>query len=65
MSENVKGDRTTNTNGNYTETISAKYYAKANEYVIEASKITLKAGSSSIVMDGSSITIKASKIFQN
>ncbi|WP_318556901.1 type VI secretion system tip protein TssI/VgrG [Geobacter anodireducens] len=65
MSENVKGDRTTNTNGNYTETISAKYYAKANEYIIEASKITLKAGSSSIVMDGSSITIKASKIFQN
>lgn len=65
MSDNVKGDRTTNTNGNYTETISAKYYAKANEYVIEASKITLKAGSSSIVMDGSSITIKASKIFQN
>ncbi|AAR36568.1 type VI secretion system tip protein VgrG [Geobacter sulfurreducens] len=65
MSENVKGDRTTNTNGNYTETISAKYYAKADEYVIEAPKITLKAGSSSIVMDGSSITIKASKIFQN
>ncbi len=65
MTENVKGDRTTNTNGNYTETTSAKYYAKANEYVIEAPKITLKAGSSTIVMDGSSITIKASKVFTN
>lgn len=65
MTENVKGDRTTSTDGNYTETTSAKYYAKANEYVIEAPKITLKAGSSTIVMDGSSITIKASKIFQN
>ena len=65
MSENVKGDRTTNTDGNYTETTSARYYAKANEYVIEATKITLKAGSSTIVMDRSSITIKASKVFTN
>lgn len=65
MTENVKGNRTTNTDGNYTETTSARYYAKANEYVIEAPKITLKAGSSTIVMDGSSITIKASKIFTN
>ncbi|WP_306535419.1 type VI secretion system Vgr family protein [Geobacter sp.] len=65
MIENVTGDRTTNTGGNYTETTSAKYYAKANEYVIEAPKITLKAGSSTIVMDGSSITIKASKVFTN
>jgi len=65
MTENVKGNRTTTTDGNYTETTSAKYYAKANEYVIEAPKITLKAGSSTIVMDGSSITIKASKVFTN
>lgn len=65
MIENVTGDRTTNTGGNYTETTSGKYYAKANEYVIEAPKITLKAGSSTIVMDGSSITIKASKVFTN
>ena len=65
MMENVVGDRTTNIGANLTETIDGKYYSKANEYIIEASRITFKAGSSTIVMDGSSITIKASKVFSN
>jgi len=65
MAENVVGSRTTNVGADLTETISGKYYSKANEYVIEAPKITFKAGSSTITMDGSSITIKASKIFSN
>jgi len=65
MTENVVGDRTTNIGADLSEFISGKYYSKANEYVIEAPKITFKAGSSTIVMDGSSITIKASKIFTN
>jgi len=65
MAENVVGSRTTNIGADLTETISGKYYSKANEYVIEAPKITFKAGSSTITMDGSSITLKASKIFSN
>lgn len=65
MTENVVGDRTTNIGANLSEFISGKYYSKADEYVIEAPKITFKAGSSTIVMDGSSITIKASKVFTN
>jgi type VI secretion system secreted protein VgrG len=65
MMENVIGDRTTNIGANLTETIDGKYSSKANEYIIEASKITLKSGSSTIVIDGSSITIKASKVFSN
>jgi len=65
MAENVVGSRTTNIGSDLTETISGKYYSKANEYIIEAPKITFKAGSSTITMDGSSITIKASKIFSN
>jgi len=65
MSENVVGDRTTNVGANLSEFITGKYYSKANEYVIEAPKITFKAGSSTITMDGSSITIKASKVFSN
>jgi type VI secretion system secreted protein VgrG len=65
MTENVVGDRTTNIGADLSEFISGKYYSKANEYVIEAPKITFKAGSSTIVMDGSSITIKASKVFTN
>lgn len=65
MAENVVGSRTTNIGADLTETISGKYYSKANEYVIEAPKITFKAGSSTITMDGSSITIKASKVFSN
>lgn len=65
MMENVVGDRTTNIGANLSEFISGKYYSKADEYVIEAPKITFKAGSSTIVMDGNSITIKASKIFSN
>ncbi|RQW85784.1 MAG: type VI secretion system tip protein VgrG [Geobacter sp.] len=65
MTENVVGDRTTNIGADLSEFISGKYYSKANEYVIEAPKITFKAGSSTIVMDGSSITIKASKVFSN
>jgi type VI secretion system secreted protein VgrG len=65
MTENVVGDRTTNIGASLSEYISEKYYSKANEYMIEAPKITLKAGSSTIVMDGSSITIKASKVFTN
>lgn len=65
MTENVVGDRTTNIGANLSEFISEKYYSKANEYVIEAPKITFKAGSSTIVMDGNSITIKANKVFTN
>lgn len=65
MTENVVGNRTTNIGANLTETIEGRYYSKANEYVIEAPKITFKAGSSIIVMDGNSITIKASKVFTN
>lgn len=65
MTENVVGDRTTNIGANLSEYIGGKYYSKADEYVIEAPKITFKAGSSTIVMDGSSITIKASKVFTN
>lgn len=65
MTENVVGDRTTNIGADLSEFISGKYYSKANEYVIEAPRITFKAGSSTIVMDGNSITIKASKIFSN
>lgn len=65
MAENVVGNRTTNIGADLSEFISGKYYSKANEYVIEAPKITFKAGSSTITMDGSSITIKASKIFSN
>lgn len=65
MTENVVGDRTTNIGANLSEFISGKYYSKADEYVIEAPRITFKAGSSTIVMDGNSITIKASKIFSN
>jgi type VI secretion system secreted protein VgrG len=65
MMENVVGDRTTNIGANLSEFITGKYYSKANEYVIEAPKITFKAGSSTITMDGSSITIKASKVFSN
>lgn len=65
MTENVVGDRTTNIGANLSEFISGKYYSKADEYVIEAPKITFKAGSSTIVMDGNSITIKASKVFTN
>lgn len=65
MAENVVGNRTTNIGADLSEFISGKYYSKANEYVIEAPKITFKAGSSTITMDGSSITIKASKIYSN
>ena len=65
MTENVVGDRTTNIGADLSEFISGKYYSKADEYVIEAPKITFKAGSSTIVMDGNSITIKASKVFTN
>lgn len=65
MMENVVGDRTTNIGANLTETIDGKYSSKANEYIIEASKITFKSGSSTIVMDGNSITIKANKVFTN
>ncbi len=65
MTENVVGNRTTNIGANLSEFISEKYYSKAAEYVIEAPKITFKAGSSTIVMDGNSITIKAAKVFSN
>jgi type VI secretion system secreted protein VgrG len=65
MTENVVGDRTTNIGADLSEFISGKYFSKANEYIIEAPRITFKAGSSTIVMDGSSITIKASKVFTN
>lgn len=65
MTENVVGDRTTNIGANLSEFIKGTYYSKANEYVIEAAKITFKAGSSTIVMDGSSISIKARKVFSN
>jgi type VI secretion system secreted protein VgrG len=65
MMENVVGDRTTNIGANLSEFIREKYYSKANEYIIEAPRITFKAGSSTIVMDGNSITIKASKVFTN
>lgn len=65
MLENVTGDRTSNIGANLSEFITGKYYSKANEYVIEAPMITFKAGSSTITMDGSSITIKASKVFSN
>ncbi len=65
MMENVVGNRTTNIGANLTETIDGKYSSKANEYIIEASKITFKSGSSTIVMDGNSITLKSKKVFTN
>lgn len=65
MDENVVGSRTSKVGENFTETVNKKHYSKADEFVIEASKITLKSGSSTIVIDGNSITFKASKISGN
>ena len=65
MTKNIVGDSTTNIGANLSEFITGKYYSKANEYVIEAPKITFKAGSSTITMDDGSITIKANKVFSN
>ncbi|MBJ6724524.1 type VI secretion system Vgr family protein [Geomesophilobacter sediminis] len=65
MTEKVAGGKTTTVGGDCSEAVSGRYSAKTNEYVIEASKITLKVGSSTIVIDESSITLKAKKIFKN
>ncbi len=65
MTENVTGNRTSTVGGNLSETVTGKYSSKADEYIVEATKITLKCGSSTIVMDGSGIALKASKITSN
>jgi type VI secretion system secreted protein VgrG len=65
MQEYVKADRKSTVDGNYSEAIKMTHSEKANEYVLEANKITLRAGTSTIVMDGSSITLKSPKIFTN
>ena len=66
MTEYVKADRKSTVDGNLDEKVEKKHSAQANEFILEAkNKITLKVGSSTIVMDANSITIEASKIFQN
>lgn len=66
MTEYVKADRKSTVDGNLDEKVEKKHSEQTNEYILEAnSKITLKVGSSSIVMDANSITIKASKVYSN
>lgn len=65
MTEYVKGDRRSTVDGNMSETIENKHTSKAKEYVLEADKITFKAGGSTIIMDSSSITLKSQKINKN
>jgi len=66
MTEYVKADRKSTVDGDLTEKVAKKHSEEANEYVLEAkSKITLKVGSSTIVIDGGSITMMAGKINQN
>jgi type VI secretion system secreted protein VgrG len=66
MTEYVKADRKSTVDGNLDEKVEKKHSSQAKEFIIEAKeKITIKVGSSTIVMDANSITIEASKIFQN
>jgi len=66
MTEYVKADRKSTVDGDLSEKVAKKHSEETNEYILEAaSKITLKVGSSTIVIDGSSITLMAGKINQN
>jgi len=66
MTEYVKADRKSTVDGDLSEKVAKKHSEETNEYILEAaSKITLKVGSSTIVIDGSSITINAGKVYQN
>lgn len=65
MQEYVKADRKSTVDGDYSESIKKTHSEKANEYILEANKITLKAGASTVVIDGSSITLKSPRIFTN
>lgn len=66
MTEYVKADRKSTVDGDLSEKVAKKHSEETNEYILEAaSKITLKVGSSTLVIDGSSITMMASKINQN
>ncbi len=64
MVEDVIGDRTSNIGANLTETVAGKHLVKADEeFVMDANtKIIFKSGSSSITIDGSSITMKAARM---
>lgn len=64
MVEDVIGDRTSNIGSNLTETVAGKHLVKADEeFVMDANtKIIFKSGSSTITIDGSSITMKAAKM---
>ena len=65
MQEYVKADRKSTVDGDYSESIKKTHSERANEYILEANRITLKAGASTMVIDGSSITLKSPKIFTN
>ncbi len=66
MTEYVKADRKSTVDGNLDEKVEKKHSAQADEYILEAkSKITLKVGSSTIVIDSGSITLTASKVYSN
>jgi type VI secretion system secreted protein VgrG len=65
MQEYVKVDRKSTVDGNFDESVKKKHSLSADEYILEANKITLKSGNSTIVMDGTSITITAAKVFSN
>lgn len=62
--EDVIGDRTSNIGANLTETVVGKHLVKADEeFVMDANaKIIFKSGSSTITIDGSSITMKATRM---
>jgi hypothetical protein len=53
----VGGDRSDSTGG--------KHHIKAEEILLEATKITIQAGGSSIVLDSSGITAKGTLISLN
>jgi type VI secretion system secreted protein VgrG len=60
MSVNVSGGVIEEFGADHSETTSAQLSIQAAEIVIAAPKITLKTGSSSIVLDGGNITLEAS-----
>ena len=64
MVEDVIGERTSNIGANKTETVTGKHLIKADEeFVMDANtKIIFKSGSSTITIDGSTITMKAARI---
>ena len=65
MQEYVKADRKSTVDGDYSESIKKTHSEKAHEYILEANTITLKAGASTMVIDGGSITLKSPRIFTN